>query len=101
MIIVSQDKKTIVNFDNVIYANVRKLPPNEIGYAIRIYTFESDFERFALYDTEERTKEVLADIYMKYSDWQSMRMIKNENIQAKIVSGDNSKYFDVYMMPEE
>ena len=101
MIIVSQDKKTIVNFDNVIYANVRKLPPNEIGYAIRIYTFESDFERFALYDTEERTKEVLSEIYEKYSDWQSMRMIRNEEIQAKIVSGDNSKYFDVYIMPEE
>ena len=39
MIIVSQDEKTIVNFDNVIYANVRKLPPNEIGYSIKIYTF--------------------------------------------------------------
>lgn len=63
MIIVSQDKKTIVNFDNVIYANVRKLPPNEIGYAIRMDTFESNFERFALYDTEERTKEVLSEIY--------------------------------------
>lgn len=69
MIIVSQDKKTIVNFDNVIYANVRKLPPNEIGYAIRIYTFESDFERFALYDTEERAKEVLQEIVSKYSSY--------------------------------
>lgn len=62
MIIVSQDQKTIVNFDNVIYANIRKLPPNEIGYAISMYTFESNFERFALYDTEERAKEVLQEI---------------------------------------
>ena len=53
------------------------------------------------YATEQRAKEVLAEIYKKYSDWQSMRMIKNEEIQAKIVSGDNSKYFDVYMTPEE
>lgn len=101
MIIVSQDEKTIVNFDNVIYANVRKLPPNEIGYAIKIYTFESNFERFALYDTEERAKEVLSEIYKKYSDWQTMRMVRNEEMQAKIITGDKGDYFDVYIMPEE
>lgn len=101
MIIVSQDEKTIVNFDNVIYANVRKLPPNEIGYSIKIYTFESNFERFALYDTEERAKEVLSEIYKKYSDWQTIRMVRNEEMQAKIITGDKGDYFDVYIMPEE
>lgn len=101
MIIVSQDKKTIVNFDNVIYANIRKLPPNEIGYAIRMYTFESNFERFALYDTEEKAKEVLSEIYGKYSDWQTIRMVRNEEIQAKLINGDKNNYFDVYIMPEE
>ena len=34
MIIVNQDKKMIINFDNVIRINVRRLPPNETGYAI-------------------------------------------------------------------
>mgnify|MGYP006998596145 CR=1 FL=1 len=101
MIIVSQDEKTIVNFDNVIYANVRKLPPNEIGYAIKIYTFESNFERFALYDTEERAKEVLAEIYKKYSDWQTMGMIKDIYLQKKVIAGDKSEYFNVYLMPEK
>lgn len=101
MIIVSQDEKTIVNFDNVIYANVRKLPPNEIGYSIKIYTFESNFERFALYDTEERAKEVLAEIYKKYSDWQTMGMIKDIHLQKEVIARDKSEYFNVYLMPEK
>lgn len=101
MIIVSQDEKTIVNFDNVIYANVRKLPPNEIGYSIKIYTFESNFERFALYNTEERAKEVLAEIYKKYSDWQTMGMIKDIHLQKEVIARDKSEYFNVYLMPEK
>lgn len=91
MIIVSQDKKTIVNFDNVIYANVRKLPPNEIGYAIRIYTFESDFERFALYDTEERAKEVLQEITEKICEGSNIKM-EIEGINCEV-----SK--QIYYMP--
>ena len=62
MIIVSQDKNTIVNFDNVENIQVRKLPENEIGYAIGVETFCSNFDRFAIYDTEERAKEVLQEI---------------------------------------
>lgn len=101
MIIVSQDKKTIINFDNVIRINVRRLPPNETGYAISIDTMDCLFDRFALYDTEERAKEVLSEIYKKYSDWQTMRMVRNEEMQAKIITGDKGDYFDVYIMPEE
>lgn len=100
MIIVSQDKKTIVNFGNVIYANVRKLPPNEKGYAINISTFERNFERFSLYDTEEKAKEVLSEIYKKYSDWQTMGMVKDVYLQKQVIAGDKSEYFNVYLMPE-
>lgn len=62
MIIVSQDKTVMVNFDNVDHIELKKLPVNEIGYAIGIETSESYFNRFAIYDTEERVKEVLAEI---------------------------------------
>lgn len=65
MIIVNQDKTVMVNFDNVDHIELielKKLPVNEIGYAIGIETSESYFNRFAIYDTEERAKEVLAEI---------------------------------------
>ena len=96
MIIVSQDKTKMINFERIteITASGTKIL---VGDDI----FIPKGEEIATYETEERAREVFAEIYKKYSDWQSMRMIKNENIQAKIVSGDNSKYFDVYMMPEK
>ena len=100
MIIVSQSKTSITNFDNVNQLGIGK---NGVIWitdnTIRGGTFT--YNILGKYKTEERAKEVLADIYMKYSNWQSMRMMKNEEIQAKMVSRDNSDYFDVYMMPEE
>ena len=66
MIIVNQDKTVIVNFDNVDHIELKKLPVNEIGYAIDIETSESYFNRFAIYDTEERAKEVLQEIIDMY-----------------------------------
>lgn len=101
MIIVNQDKKMIINFDNVIRINVRRLPPNETGYAISIDTMDCLFDRFALYDTEERAKEVLSEIYKKYSDWQTMEMIKDIYLQKQVITGDKSEYFNVYLMPEK
>lgn len=67
MIMLSQDENTIVNFDNVENIQVRKLPVNETGYAISVETFCSNFDRFAIYDTEERAKEVLIDILEHYN----------------------------------
>ena len=94
MIIVSQDNKKIFNFNNTSLIFIQH--ENEIWIDT-----EKTCNLLGKYATEQRAREVLAEIYKKYSDWQSMRMIKNEEIQAKIVSGDNSKYFDVYMTPEE
>ena len=97
MIIVSQDRDLIINFDNVTVIGIAQNNSKEIDSI----TVDKEEQYLGEYKTEERAKEVLAEIYKKYSDWQSMRMIKNEDIQAKIVSGDNSKYFDIYIMPEE
>ena len=68
MIMLSQDENTIVNFDNVENIQVRKLPVNETGYAISVETFCSNFDRFAIYDTEERAKEVLKRIIQLYTE---------------------------------
>ena len=68
MIIVSQDRKMIVNFRNVENIKIRELSANESGYAVSVETFTSDFDRFAIYDTEERAKEVLAEITEFWKD---------------------------------
>lgn len=102
MIIISQDKTMILNFENIEAIGIgNPLENNDGKFKILCNTTSDNQYTMAEYEIEERAKEVLAGIYMKYSDWQSMRMIKNEEIQAKIVSGDNSKYFDIYIMPEE
>ena len=83
MIIVSQDKMMIINFNNIEYIKVRKLPVNEIGYAISIETLSNNFDRFAIYDTEERAKEVFKEI-------------------AKNISGFYKEVtHGIYYMPEE
>lgn len=96
MIIVSQDREDIINFDNVKMIN-----REENRISVDANFGRGDFYCIAEYDTEERAKEVLAEIYKKYSDWQTMRMVRNEEMQAKIITGDKSDYFDVYIMPEE
>ena len=71
MIIVNQDKTVMVNFDNVDHIELKKLPVNEIGYAISIETSESYFNRFEIYDTEERAKEVLQEIIKAYREYRT------------------------------
>ena len=67
MIIVSQDKKVIINFDNVenidIIADLDGT--GEIPYNIN-YETSSKREELGRYKTEERAKEVLQEIVSKY-----------------------------------
>lgn len=91
MIMLSQDENTIVNFDNVENIQVRKLPANETGYAISVETFCSNFDRFAIYDTEERAKEVLRQLLCEY-----------ENCNCKSYSAGFGYVSNaVYEMPEK
>lgn len=48
MIIMNQNRDTIINFDNVNYIKLRKLRGNEVGYTIEIDTLASNWDRFAL-----------------------------------------------------
>ena len=61
MIIVSQDKETIVNFDNVTEIAQED---GEIGITNDI--LNDDFQVIAEYKTEERAKEVLQEIIEFY-----------------------------------
>lgn len=68
MIIISQDKNAIVNFDNVSEIRAQ--------YDGTIVTFNNTYDPryyssdiLGKYETEERAKEVLAEIVQKYSSY--------------------------------
>ena len=67
MIIVSQDKDVIVNFDNVenIWIN-NPLENNEGKFEIRAESYSSNM-LIGEYETEKRAKEVLIDIVENYN----------------------------------
>lgn len=74
MIIVSQNKCTIVNFNNI--QNIRIEPYGTHIKSKKIYKiFAGNFEGYATelgtYDTEERAKEVLAEIIKSYRDYRT------------------------------
>lgn len=77
MIIVSQNKDNIINFDNLTQVYITQ-DEEEKAYFIRFETVDSLYEDLGEYDTEERAEEVLRDIVHWYE------------IDAK-----------VYRMPEE
>ena len=65
MIIVSQDKEKIVNFDNLTQVYITQ-DEEETAYFIRCETVDSLYDDLGKYETEERAKEVLQEIVSKY-----------------------------------
>lgn len=65
MIIVSQDKEKIVNFDNLTQVYITQ-DEEETAYFIRYETVDSLYDDLGQYKTEERVKEVLQEIVSKY-----------------------------------
>ena len=64
MIIVSQDKKIITNFENIIGVQIEEHIANSDGekdYGIQVIT-EGKICDIGVYDTEERAKEILQEI---------------------------------------
>lgn len=68
MIIVNQEKDAILNFDNVIGIRTEIDIESNKETRIAIDTIDSERYYIARYSTEERTKEVIADIYMRISE---------------------------------
>lgn len=69
MIIVSQDKKKIINFERIteIIASGTKI-------LVRDDIFLPEGEEIAKYETEERAKEVLQEIITRHGNWENMKM---------------------------
>lgn len=66
MIIVSQDKKRIVNFDNLTQVYITHCEEDNTGYFIRFETVDSLYEDLGEYATEERAKEIIKEIIDTY-----------------------------------
>lgn len=71
MIIVSQDRNIIINFNNVANVNIEKcynesLNKEDFSYDILVYIVSSGLTRIAKYQTKERAKEVLEEIIKEY-----------------------------------
>ncbi len=68
MIIVSQDKNRIVNFNNLTQIYIAYCEEDNTGYFIRFETVDSLYEDLGEYKTKERAKEVLEEIIKCYKD---------------------------------
>ena len=73
MIIVSQDKTKIVNFDNLIQIYITQ-DEEETANFIRYESVDSLYEDLGEYKTEERAKEVLREIITRHGNWENMKM---------------------------
>lgn len=72
MIIVSQDKTKIVNFDNLIQIYITQ-DEEETANFIRYESVDSLYDDLGQYKTEERAKEVLQEIVKKYSSYLELK----------------------------
>ena len=95
MIIVSQDKTKIVNFDNLTQIYITQ-DEEETEIFIRCETVGCLYDDLGVYKTGERAKEVLEEIIRMYKVSKGMSFTIGD---AKKLSGKYEN--EVYYMPEE
>ena len=89
MIIVSQDKRTILNFDNSTTIRIYKTSCN---YGIEACLINTNIADLGEYATEERAKEVLQEIIKAYRDYRTAECDGYTNVLQETA---------VYEMPEK
>lgn len=99
MIIVSQDKDFIVNFDNVETIGV--------DYCNGMYdvqcTYNDGNSRIGSYKNEKRAKDVLNDIFVRKAMFDFYKTVMTDEVQNEIckdMKKDNI-LFNVFEMPKE
>ncbi len=86
MIIVSQNKETIINFESITRISI--IPPLEMGYKYSIAI--NGCLDLGYYKTKERAKEVLQEIITRHGNWENMKVGQPSGI-----------CLPVYEMPED
>lgn len=94
MIIVSQNKKMIVNFNNIVSVYVIEDYEQKNSYNIDFSTNDEINLVLANYKTEERAREVLEQIAYKYSEYVSIKDGVGNVLNIAIIPR-------VYEMPKE
>ena len=87
MIIVSQDKNIVVNFENVANINIEKyynasIKEEDFTFDIVAYMVSGELVRIGKYKTEERAKEVLQEIINKYREVKMICDINNKKYEV-------------------
>lgn len=88
MIVLSQDKDKIVNFDNLIQVYITQ-DEEKSAYFIRFETVDSLYDDLGEYKTEKRAKEVFQELIETYCN---MDNYLADFLHTKII---------MYKMPEE
>lgn len=89
MIIFSQNKDEIVNFDNIINIMITDCDGDFVISAVALVGIDDVYRELGYYKTEERAKEILQEIISKYRQWN-----KDANNAVTIIP-------KVYEMPKE
>lgn len=89
MIIVSQNKDEIVNFDNIINIMITDCDGDFVISAVALVGVDDVYRELGYYKTEEKAKEVLQEIVNKYKQWN-----KDNNNSVTVIP-------KVYEMPKE
>ena len=97
MIIVSQDKGKIINFDNMTQVYIT-FDEGDDDVCIRTETVDSLYEDLGYYKTGERAKEVLKDIISRY---EAIELCKREHSISDILGYALGDYTPIYEMPTE
>lgn len=98
MLIVSQDKKSIYNFNNMKSLD---LVGNQIF--VTDNTLADEGVRIGKYRTKERAQDILDEIKNYYTDFETAKIFVNQTITQEILEKliKEGILFDVYEMPEE
>ncbi len=94
MIIISQDKETIINFESITRISI--IPPVEQEYKYSIAI--NGCLDLGYYKTKERAKEVLQDISLRY---EAIELCKREHSMSDILGYTFADYTPIYEMPED
>ena len=98
MIIVSQDKEKIVNFNNLTQIYITQ-DEDENAYYIRFETVDSLYEDLGNYKAEERAKEVLGEIINIYKATEAFKVVSGRVLDSTGAVAINKGF--VYEMPED
>lgn len=94
MMIVSQDRKQIVNHENVTRIFIENLENGKFGIGADTNSAESHVWDLGCYKTEERAKQVLEEIINTYLSYASVRNVVGDIINVSILPR-------TYIMPKE